>query len=575
MFNLNRHFSRYIAAIAITLFTLILTLSIPATQAQQALPSDINPATSIIRVGNLISAPVIVDGIERFRVAMKITIDGDGQGKNISIKQRAKLIENEIRGILDNQLYGGGFAKGFNPDTLGVLVSKKDGKTQIFASDYDQLRERAIMLVTSEDAEYNGYSVDIWAVKLAEIIEKTLLEGYEQRQPTYLYRSIFWSIGILLISSGLSFGIYVLQHRLFKQKIVLIKNGRTLNLTTDQSDDISDSLSGRLRKAKLHEKQQNLQRKHDANEYKQLLLKFIIILTWFVAIWRITYFFPKTRFFSAWLSRSPLFLLIIIICVFIAIRLSTLAINYLLNTFKDNYSPNTMVYHRRELRFSTYSIVLKGVSKVIWITLGFITTLDTLEIPVTPVVAGLGIIGLALSFGSQNLIRDVLHGIFILFEDHYAVGDYITIGETSGYVEYMNLRITQIRGKEGRLTTLQNGSITMVHNQTKDWARVDFSPIISYESDIDMALYWMKKISEEMSHDPEWKNSIITPVIALGVDSFTDYGVELIIKIKTRPNLQWQVGREFRRRLKYTFDQQGIQFGNFKQAIRMSEINQN
>lgn len=572
---INRCVYQLIAAIAILLFTLTLTLSIPATQAQQALPSDINPATSIIRVGNLISAPVVVDGVERFRVAMKIIIDGDQQSKNISIKQRAKLIENEIHGILDNQLYGGGFARGFNPDTLSVFVSKKEGKTQIFASDYDQLRERAIMLVTDEDAEYNGYSVDIWANKLAEIVEKTLLEGYEQRQPIYLYKASLWSLGIILVSAGLSFVVCLLQKHLFKQKAILIDVKQKLDLNLDTSNNNSLNPDLQSQTAQIHEKQQNLQSKRDTNEYKQLFLKLTIILIWSFSVWKITDLFPKTRFFSVWLSRSPLFLLFIIICVSLAIRVSTLFIDYLVNTFRDNHSSNSMISHRRELRFSTYSIVLKGVSKVIWITLGLIAILDTLEIPVAPVIAGLGIIGLALSFGSQNLIRDVLHGIFILFEDHYAVGDYITVGTTSGYVEYMNLRITQIRGKEGRLTTLQNGSINEIHNQTKDWARVDLTPTISYESDINIALDIMKKTIEEMSNEIEWKTSIVTPIVALGVNNFTDYGVELIIKIKTRPNSQWAVAREFRRRLKYAFDQHEIQFGRFRQAILISDNNQN
>ena len=574
MLNLNRRFYRYIAAIAIILFTLTLTLSIPTTQAQQALPSDINPATSIIRVGNIISAPVIVDGAERFRVAMKIMMESNQQGQNISIKQRAKLIENEIHGILDNQLYGGGFAKGFNPDTLSIFVSKKEGKTQIFASDYDQLRERAIMLVTDEDAEYNGYSVDIWANKLAEIIENTLLEGYEQRQPIYLYKASLWSLSIILVSAGLSFVVYLLQKHLFKQKAILIDVKQKLDLNLDTSNNHSLNSELQSQTAQLHEKQQILQNKRDTNEYKQLFLKLTIIFVWSFSVWKITNLFPKTRFFSVWLSRSPLFLLLIIICVSLAIRVSTLFIDYIVNTFRDNHSSNSMISHRRELRFSTYGIVLKGVSKVIWITLGLIGVLDTLEIPVAPVIAGLGIIGLALSFGSQNLIRDVLHGIFILFEDHYAVGDYITIRETSGYVEYMNLRITQIRGKEGRLTTLQNGSINEIHNQTKDWARVDLTPTISYESDINTALDIMKKTIEEMSNEIEWNTSVLTPVVALGVNNFTDHGIELIIKIKTRPNCQWVVAREFRRRLKYAFDQHEIQFGRYRQAIFMSEMNQ-
>ncbi|WRH67814.1 MAG: mechanosensitive ion channel family protein [Planktothrix sp. GU0601_MAG3] len=261
----------------------------------------------------------------------------------------------------------------------------------------------------------------------------------------------------------------------------------------------------------------------------------------------------------------------------IAIRISTLLIDYFLKSFQEehqNFNLSPTASHRRELRFSTYSVVLKGVSEAIWIGLGFIVALDTLEIPVAPVIAGLGIIGLALSFGSQNLIRDVLNGIFILFEDQYAVGDYITVGETSGHVEHMNLRITQIRGKEGRLTTLPNGSISIVHNQTKDWSRIDFKKTITYQADIDFALDVMKKVIEEMANEPDWQNSILTPVVLTGVSDLADAGVELEMRIKTRPGTQWKIAREFRRRLKVAFEQQGIEFGRHEQAVFLPEVAQ-
>jgi small conductance mechanosensitive channel len=560
---LKRCFRQLVLGVGIALFAFVFTVGISPTLAQQALPSDLNPATSIIRVGNLISALVVVDGYELFRVAMKIPIESDQKGKNISIKQRATLIENEIGGILDNQLYGGGFAKGFNPNTLDVVVYKREGQTQIFVSDYEQLQERAILIVTPEDAEYNGYSVYIWANKLAQIIKTALLRGYEQRQPTYLYQACSWSLSIILVSGLLSFAVFLLQKRLFKQKLILTGLRHELNLIHE------------IQIAETTEKQQSWQKKYNSNEYQRLVLKLLQVLIFSFAIWKITGLFPKTRFFSVWLSREPLFLLVIITLVGLAIRITVLVIDSFLNSLQSNYSSTPALSHRRELRFSTYSIVLKGVSKAVWITVGFIVCLDTLEIPVTPVVAGLGIVGLALSFGSQNLIRDVLHGIFILFEDQYAVGDYITVGETSGYVEYMNLRITQLRGKEGRLTTLPNGSITVIHNQTKDWARIDFTTIISYESDINIALELMKKVIEEMSNEPDWKNFIFTPVILMGVNNLTDLGVELVIWIKTKPNFQWAVAREFRRRLKYSFDQQGIKFGRFKQAILIPESHPN
>lgn len=571
-----RRFRQLISLLGIALFAFILTWGIPQTLAQQTLPSDINPVTSVIRVGNTISAPVVLDGYELFRVAGSINIEADQKNQGFSIKDRAELIENELHAILDNQLYGGAFARGFDPKTLTITIKTQEGKTALFASDQDQLQERKILEVTPEDAQYNGYAVTIWANKLTVIIRNALLKGYEQRQPPYLYQASLWSLGVILGSGLLSFGVYILQKRLWKQYLIIVDHKPEFNLGEDNSNTNTTAPNNSSPIPEANEQKQRWDNKRHQNQYKRLVLKLSQVLIWTFALWRITSFFPHTRSFSIWLSKDPFYLLVIFLFVGIAIRISGLIIDGLLKSFQEHYSLSHTVSHRRELRFVTYSVVVKGVITFSWIILGFILALDSLEIPVAPIIAGLGIVGLALSFGSQNLVRDVIHGTFILLEDQYAVGDYITVDGISGYVEYMNLRITQIRGQEGRLTTFPNGSINIVHNQTKDWARIDFKTTITYQSDINVALEVMKKVIEEMSNESGWKNSILIPVVTSGVSNLTDGGVELEMKIKTRPNFQWEVAREFRRRLKFAFEQQGIEFGSGKveQVVFLPEVSQ-
>jgi moderate conductance mechanosensitive channel len=522
----------------------------------------------------MISEPVHIDGEELFRVASNLSLESGKKENNISIKQRAKLIENELDAILDNELYGGLFAKGFEPTTLTLTIKQDNENIIIFASDQDELRERAIMTVTPIDAEFNGYSLDIWAKKLTILIKKALLKGYEQRQPAYLYQASLWVLGVILVSSILSFGVYLLQKRLYQQKLILTQQKPEFNLAENSHHTDPTDLNNQAQIYEVKEQEQRWNKKLSNNQYRRLVLKLVQLLIGAWVLWKITNFFPQTRFLSVWLSHDPFFLLIIFLLVMFAIRISTLAIDAFLQSIQDQYNLNAIALTRQELRFVTYGIVLKGVSKVIWIIIGFIVALDSLEIPVAPVIAGVGIIGIALSFGSQNLIRDVLNGIFILLEDQYAVGDYITVGETSGYVEYMNLRITQVRGKEGRLTTLTNGSINIVHNQTKEWARIDFKTTITYESNIDLALEVMQKVIEEISEEPDWKKSIFTPVMSSGVSDFIDTGVELEIRIKTSPGAQWKIAREYRRRLKLTFDQQGIKFGKFEQTVFLPQVSQ-
>jgi len=187
--------------------------------------------------------------------------------------------------------------------------------------------------------------------------------------------------------------------------------------------------------------------------------------------------------------------------------------------------------------------------------------LNQLQIPVGPVLAGAGILGIAISFASQSFVKDVINGCLILLEDQYAVGDVIDVGGASGLVEYMNLRVTQLRGAGGRLTTIPNGSIGIVHNLTKDWSRADFTIDVSYDTDVDLALAVLKQVAEQMQSDPEWQETILDPVSLLGVNRLDHSGIQIVIWIKTQPIKQWGVEREFRRRLKLAFAEHGISIG--------------
>lgn len=134
-------------------------------------------------------------------------------------------------------------------------------------------------------------------------------------------------------------------------------------------------------------------------------------------------------------------------------------------------------------------------------------------------------------------------------------------GEAAGFVEDMNLRMTQLRGTGGRLTTIPNSSISIVHNLTKDWSRVDFSIKLPHDVDIDRAMKIIKQVAQQMQGDREWQEQIIDPVNVLGVNDISETGVEIVLWLKTQPIQQFAVGREFRRRLKLAFDREGITIG--------------
>jgi small conductance mechanosensitive channel len=214
--------------------------------------------------------------------------------------------------------------------------------------------------------------------------------------------------------------------------------------------------------------------------------------------------------------------------------------------------------HRLQLRVSTFSGVTKGISTIIWIGAGILIALVSLGVDVLPLLAGAGLIGVALSLASQNLIKDAINGFLIIIEDQYALGDVITVDGVGGLVENLNLRMTQLRDAEGRLITIPNSEIKVVANLSSRWSRADMSFVVSYQTDVDEVLKLMEEVAGHMYGESLWKQQIMEAPTVLGVDNFGEYGLVVRIWIKTKPLKQWDVAREYRRRLKIALEEAGI-----------------
>ncbi|UCG34696.1 MAG: mechanosensitive ion channel [Candidatus Omnitrophota bacterium] len=178
---------------------------------------------------------------------------------------------------------------------------------------------------------------------------------------------------------------------------------------------------------------------------------------------------------------------------------------------------------------------------------------------VAPLLAGLGVAGLAFGFGGQYLIRDLINGLFILLEGQYRINDIIKIGEFGGIVEDVNLRITVLRDLEGRVITIPNGEIKTVVNYTKGYSQALFDIGVAYKESVDKVMGVIKEVGRQMREDSYFGRLILSDLEMFGVDDFADSAVIIKFRIKTRPKKQWEVRREFKRRLKNTFDEMGIE----------------
>ncbi len=185
--------------------------------------------------------------------------------------------------------------------------------------------------------------------------------------------------------------------------------------------------------------------------------------------------------------------------------------------------------------------------------------LETLGFSVAPLLAGASIIGIAFGFGGQYLIRDVINGLFILVEGQYSVGDIVKIGEHSGLVEDINLRVTILRGVDGSVITIPNGAVNTVVNLTKDYSNALLEIGVAYKENIDRAMDVIKDLGRDIRRDPKFGKLILEDLEMLGVDDLAESQVTIKFRIKTLPTKQWDVAREFRRRVKNKFDELGIE----------------
>ncbi|MGB2696402.1 MAG: mechanosensitive ion channel family protein, partial [Candidatus Zixiibacteriota bacterium] len=182
-----------------------------------------------------------------------------------------------------------------------------------------------------------------------------------------------------------------------------------------------------------------------------------------------------------------------------------------------------------------------------------------LGLDIGPILAGAGILGLAVGFGAQTLVKDVISGFFILMEDQYRVGDVVEVAGIGGLVEQMSLRVTILRDLEGKVHYIPNGSISTATNMTKEWSRAVLDIGVAYKEDPDVVMNVLREVGDEMKKDPAYSSVILEPLQILGVSDFADSAVVIKVMFKTLPLKQWDVGREFRRRVKKTFDAKGIE----------------
>jgi small conductance mechanosensitive channel len=257
-----------------------------------------------------------------------------------------------------------------------------------------------------------------------------------------------------------------------------------------------------------------------------------------------------------WLVERGLRIVLVAILAFVLIRLIAAAAGRLEAEIVRSDSPDM---GERLKRARTLSRLVQNALTAVVVSIAALMVLNQLEIDIMPILTGAGIVGLAVGFGAQTLVKDLIAGFFLTFENQVRVGDVAEINGTGGLVEAINLRTIVLRDLEGTVHVFPNGSVERLANRTKDFSFFVLNVGVAYKEDVDTVFGVLREVGADLAADPERGPHVLEPLEILGVDDFGDSQVTIKVRIKTVPLKQWEIGREFRRRIKKAFDARGIE----------------
>lgn len=227
---------------------------------------------------------------------------------------------------------------------------------------------------------------------------------------------------------------------------------------------------------------------------------------------------------------------------------------------------------RSKQRAQTLGAVLRSMASIVIYFVAVVMALGEFDVNLGPLIAGAGIVGVAIGFGAQSLVKDFLSGIFMLVEDQYGVGDVVDVGDASGTVEAVNLRTTQIRDSQGTLWHVPNGEIRRVGNMSQQWARAVLDIDVAYDTDLNHAMGVIKRVADGLWEEALPNATVLEEPRVYGVQNFGADAVTIRLGVKVEPAEQFATARELRMRLKYAFDEEGIEIPFPQRTVWMHQV---
>jgi moderate conductance mechanosensitive channel len=497
--------------------------SLPQVQPTSSLSSDSE--------NRVVNGWIYLDGRRLFQIA----------APRAALPERLEQIQRNLDEISQNYLRS-------SANQINIQTGTLNSLPVIYVNN------QYLMTVTANDAKLRQLDPSTTANQISQGLQLDLKRASVERQTQFLVQQSGIAATTGLSTIAISWGIYCYSRR-SKQKSL-----NFLNFSSPTDSVIT---------TELRKKQQK-----NLIEVRKRLFQLAQAGIWGSGTTIILGLFPYTRSLQTGIltvMTFPLRLVIVAVGTYLIIRLSYALIDRFASAFLSGVLLTPETSERLQLRVSTISGVSKSIATIVWVVVGILLALTSVGVDIIPLLAGAGLIGVAVSLASQNLIKDAINGFLIILEDQYALGDIIAVGNAQGLVENLNLRITQLRDTEGRLITIPNSEVKIVANLSSRWSRADLKIPVAYQADIDQVLKLMETVAVDMDRDPKWQEQILETPRVLGVDNFGDRGLIIRVWIKTQPLEQWNVAREFRHRLKIAFDQAGISIPFPQQAIWIND----
>lgn len=466
-------------------------------------------------------------------------------------------------------------------DAIYTAARAKNYSLETFVKPYNEdyilnLNDQTVLRVTDIDAEINNVNKErlseIWKYNIDNLIKNTVRKIHIETEQEILKKIIFYIlIGFSII---LFIELIIVKTKTHIQNLIKIAMNK-LQQSFYQMRIKSDTSSFRPNEELIRTQIDNIG--HQTGTIFDIISRILQLVTFFTSGIIILYNIPETYTYinqfahylisyttvtiytlNQWSTSKETWSSFITVLFYIAEATVIIYVVKIIASICKNIIHILLAGNIVKIkRFETICLIISNTIQILIIVIVLFLMLVKLGINLAPILAGAGIAGIAISFGAQNLIKDIINGLFILTENQFGIGDVIKIGDCFGVVEDMTLRITLIRDLSAVAHIIPNGQISQVSVYTKNWSRAHLDIGIAYKEDINTAIKLIKETADDMYN--EFPDIIISEPRVLGVNALNDSSVDIKIIMDTAAGEQWGIEREFRRRIKYTFDQNNVE----------------